>query len=218
MTFTSNIPTISQSLSVSRPLIENNFTNYKTNMEINHAGVNSATKGKHTLIQMPTVQAASPGTAAGEMAFYTKTVAGEPQLFMQTENVAAAGTDIQMTKALTASLSQLGAFANYGAQPPGGNQSGGYTFLPGGMLLQYGFYTDNLLGIAATGSVEVEFPITFPTASFAVYGSFRALSLISFGPSGLSAVPKIGSTTTIFNLIWSGGSGATGIYWWALGN
>lgn len=219
MTFTANIPTISQSLSVSRPLIENNFTNYKNNMEVNHAGVNSATKGKHTLIQMPTVQAASPGTAAGELAFYTKIVSADPQLFMQTQSLAAAGTDIQMTNAFSASITKLGAFASYGTPPVGAVQVGGYSFLPGGLLLQYGFFTTNIAGMGASGDSDVEFPIAFPTGRFTVYPTFTSIGIVTSTGAALAIVPAL-STLTTFRVAWqqSGNLSLNGINWWAIGN
>lgn len=120
-TFTGNMPASGQSLGFTRPLVNANFGNYRENMEVNHHDVNSANFGKHDLIQIPTVQAASPGTAAGEIALYTKTVSGAPQLFFQLQNIAPGGTDIQLTN------STVNLVATPGAVP-----------LMGGMIMQWG--------------------------------------------------------------------------------
>jgi len=166
MTFTANIPTITQSLAISRPMILDNFSNYKANMEVNHKGVNDANKGKHTLIQIPSVQTDSPGTAVGEMAFYTKAVGGVPQLFVQPENLPAAGSHIQITNLLQGAgeLAKLGTVTDVisGAY----TISGGWTYLPGGLIMQYGLIRKtNGLGISS-GNIDwsVSLPISFPTA------------------------------------------------------
>lgn len=217
MTFTALIPTITQSLSTSRPLIVGNFSNYKTNMEVNHGGVNGSTAGKHIKIQMPTVQAASPGTAANEIAFYTKSASGQSQLFMQTPGLAAAGLDVQMTKALSASIAQIGVFDPYGGAPvaPVTLRNGGYTFLPGALILQYGLYKNSDFLTSTSGQKTVTFPIPFPLACFAVYVTWSANGI----PTANSTL-SVGAFTTgqfVAGFNTSSSSDVNGIYWWALG-
>lgn len=53
--------------------------------------------------------------------------------------------------------------------------SSGYTFMPGGLLLQWGGFggtTGSLVdGVAETGSISVTFPVAFPTACYRVFGN-----------------------------------------------
>jgi len=160
MTYTI-VPNSGQSLGITRVPINTNFSLIQSVFAANHIGFNNTGAGKHSLIQMPTVQAASPGTAAGEVALYTRTVAGVPQLFYQSQSIAAAGTDVQMTKVIAASLSTLGGNANYQVGVP--SSTGGWSFLPGGLIMNYATSTS-----LAAGANVVNFACPFPNACISV--------------------------------------------------
>lgn len=136
MTFTPNIPTTGQSLGNTRDMIRNNFTNYNDVVSVNHVAPNDPNQGKHNFLQMPD-QAAAPTTAANELGVYSKDVAGNSRLFLRQENN---GTEIQMS----------------GIDPL--IATSGYTFLPGGLLMQWGEAT-----LGANKNLTVNFPITFTT-------------------------------------------------------
>ena len=136
MTFTPNIPTTGQSLGNTRDAIRGNFTNYFNTISVNHVDPNLADQGKHKFLQMPD-QAAAPNTAANEIGLYSKDVAGNSRLFLRQENN---GAEIQLT-----GVSPLVA-------------TSGYTFLPGGLILQWGQAT-----LGASQTLVINFPIAFTT-------------------------------------------------------
>ena len=144
MTFTPNIPTTGQSLGNTRDAIRNNFTNYNDVISVNHYAPNLAEQGKHKFIQMPEV-AAPPATLPNEIGLYPKDVGGDARLFLRQENN---GTEIQIS----------------GADPLIGTS--GYTFLPGGITLQWGSEVKN----GSTGT------LTFPVAFTTVFQVVAAIS------------------------------------------
>ena len=140
MTFTPNIPQTGQSLGQTRDAVRNNFTNYNTVMSVNHVAPNSAGQGKHTFAEF-IVQAQSPATAASEVALYSRTLNGVPQLCLQKQSQALNAADIQMSRV---DVGVTGATT-------------GSTFLPGGMVMQW-----NDISIAvSTGSWT--FPVPYTT-------------------------------------------------------
>jgi hypothetical protein len=134
--FTPNIPSSGQTLGGTRDDIRNNFTNYYDNMVKNHADVNSADRGKHKFLQMPD-QAAAPATAVNEIGLYSKDVAGNSRLFLRQESN---GPEVQIS-----GLTPLSA-------------ASGYTFLPGGLIMQWGQAT-----LGASKTLVITFPIAFTT-------------------------------------------------------
>lgn len=195
MSYTANVPVSGQSLGNSRPIINQNFQTIDTAFTVNHKNFNNAQAGKHELVQLPTAQAASPGTAAGEIALYSKDVAGVPQLFFQKESVAAAGADIQMTVDVVPTAAE-----------------NGVTFLPGGMILQW--------GKVATGSVSeiYGFNITFPNNVF----NIQVCPISGAAPYPSVLFSAVVSSTALFVIKYSGSTNVSAnypnIYWTAIGN
>ena len=140
MSFDANVPASGQSLGSSRQPIKTNMAVLRSSFATNHVDPNNANPGKHNLSAY-LLQANSPATIAGEMAAYSRTANGEPQLYYQRQNKAAsANDDIQATrldKGATASLN-------------------GFSFLPGGILLQW--------GQATFAGAALSVAVTFPTA------------------------------------------------------
>ncbi len=119
-------------LSSSRDPIRTNFIIIRDDFAIDHVEFDDANEGKHsqsTYIQL----AASPAPGATESALYSLAVSGNPRLFLR--------------QGATAAI-QMG-----GAVPT--NATDGFTFLPGGLLIQWNTFT-------ATASVNTT--VTFPTA------------------------------------------------------
>lgn len=139
MTFTSGIPRSGQSLGNSRPQVQGNFDYIDTAFAINHVAFNASGVGKHKFLQMPE-QGSAPSTAANEGALYTKEASSITNLFWRQES---SGTEVQMTNIAPSSAQN------------------GYTFLPGGMLMQW-----NNVSLGASGSATT---VTLPT-SFTLAG------------------------------------------------
>jgi len=156
-----NIPQPSDRPSDSQDDLLNNFLALKVFLDRNHVAILDPTtgtsEGKHKFMQMPE-QAAAPASAVDEGALYTKQASAITNLFWRLEN---SGTEVQMTN-IAPSLAATG-----------------YTFLPGGLLLQWGRTT--LTGASTT--------ISFPTAFSTVY---RVVST-------LQAVTDVGRTWNMGN-------------------
>jgi len=133
MTYTNSIPVSGDSLGSTRDRIRVNFEQIAIVEAINHVAFNSAGEGKHKFLQMPE-QAAAPAVAVNEAGFYAKVSTplinpAESNLFFRGESD---GTEYQLTKA----ISTVPAPERFGALSA--TAPNGWTFLPGGLILQWG--------------------------------------------------------------------------------
>lgn len=203
MPYTS-LPNSGQSLGQTRDAIRNNFDLIKTTVDQNHVDFDAAGPGKHYCIQMP-VQGAIPanplpplGLVAGDANVYSKTASAASQIFFSPD---ASGNEYQMTRAITASFAKFATNTAYIA-----NHTGGWTFLPGGMIMQYGIRSSP----GASGVITL--PVAFTNAPYSI-----TLTLLRNSGSQSVTVDSgtIPTTTTINYLVSSAGS--VGIYWTAIG-
>lgn len=153
--------------------------------------------GKHTKVRMPEQSAIPSGLTTNEGTLYTKESSSKTELYWSSEND---GDEYQMTVSITGSFSRLGTNTNYT-----GNNNGGWTFLPGGLILQYGRLT------TPGSSGAVTFPLIFPSgnAPFSIVitnerGSARASGYNNASSTGFSYFLET--------------SGSTAINWIAIGN
>ena len=153
MAYNNNIPQASDQLSQSQADILANFQAIKTLVDINHVTFDVANQGKHKWVSMP-VQSSDPTTAASEMAMYTKSVSGVPELFIRRQSD---GSVLSCTQATLANP--------------------GYTYLPSGLLIKWG--TASLTGNQEDAAQTVNYQITSP-AFTTVFG----LWLAPYGDSG----------------------------------
>lgn len=192
MTYSSS-PNSGQSLGQTRDQIRTNSDLLKSSLAINHVDLGLADVGKHKFVVMP-VQGAAPTTAASEAATYTKTVSARSQLFFIRDNTA--GTEC----ALTAGDTSNARFA----------QSPGWSFLPGGLIVQWGTKTNP----STSGSVTFATSnINFPTACFQVM-----LTLQHNSSGNESATVQPTPSTTGFSYRTTSSSANTVLYWIAIGN
>lgn len=154
MTFTPNIPATGQSLGSSRTQVLNNFTNYFNTVSQDHVAPNATGQGKHNKSTYPD-QASDPVTIVNEIAAYGKSISGVSQLFLRPES---AGNTIQMTRLDTGALSA----------------NSGYSFLPGGVIIQWGI----VVATSGAGTLT-NFPIVFPNACFGVSLGIVGLTISS---------------------------------------
>ncbi len=144
MTYTANVPQSGQTLGFTRPIINSNFNRIFTVFQNNHVAFNESGEGKHKFLQMPE-QSAAPTTLPDEGGLYTKvgTNPSETNLFFRAENSSGGppgGYEYQLTKVISAQTALFATNGAYGTPPATFTQTGGWTFLPGNLLLQYGFY------------------------------------------------------------------------------
>jgi hypothetical protein len=139
MAYNPNIPMANDVISQSQPLIEENFQEINTLIQVNHATFGTPNAGKHNIVTLP-VNANPTPTLIGEGSIYSETSAltGNTELAWQRDN---GGPVIEWTG--------LGAGTN------------GWTRLPSGILLKWGTVS---AALANPVVVLYPVPIIFPLA------------------------------------------------------
>lgn len=181
-----DVPKSGQTLGGTQPLIQANFADIETDFKVNHENFNDTDAGKHKFLQMPE-QGSAPATAAGEGGLYTKDANSEPCLFYRRETN---GDEVQLTTSATPTLAE-----------------DGYTFLPGGLLLQWGLET-----IPDFTTTTVTFPTAFSAAPYNIVASAKAstASEKSYG--------QVVNTPIAASFEWRNSTGtAAEVYWQAIG-
>lgn len=137
------LPDVGQSLGQTRANIRENFNIIQDAFGRNHVSLNDGTpgnRGKHNFSEY-IAQGSTPTITAGECATYGRNFGGVTQLTFTHD---ATGNVYQLTRAIPASTASFA-------------QATGWTFLPGGLLLQYG------TGASTGATTAVVFPVTFTT-------------------------------------------------------
>ena len=201
-TFNPLIPTGLVYLSSDYKNLQNNFQQLDTSFGINHFlfSNQTANNGKHTFVEMVNNTSIPGSLAAGEATLYSiqDPTSHQTDLYITPDN---SGDQYQLTRMIHANIGTFGNFTNY--PPAVTNQKGGWTFLPGGLLLQYGMMT-------MTGSsTAVAFPIAF-TDSSSPYS--LTVSTKTFTSERISTQSQTG-----FTLLTSSGSGGVFFWWMAIG-
>lgn len=189
--FTPNIPAATDRPSASQSQIQSNFNAIQDDLNKNHVAISDLTnRGKHKFVEMP-VGSLPTGLASGEVTLYAKTVT-QAELFMTR---GATGTEIQLTAGANASVPTLG--------------NTGVTFIPGGLLLQWGQTNINL-----NGNTTINFPVSFSgTRAYSI-------TLTPFrNSSNVDTVYLVPGSFTVssFDVRNTSSSGITTICWMAIG-
>lgn len=135
------VPNAGESLDGTRDYIRENMNLLRNTIGRNHVDVNDVNYGKHNFSEYIDQGVSTPAIVAGECATYGRSFGGVTQLTFTQD---ATGNVYQLTRAIPASVATFA-------------QATGWTFLPGGLLLQYG------TGAATGGTTPVVFPVTFTT-------------------------------------------------------
>ena len=152
MPYLTNIPAATDKPSVSQQQIQTNFALLDNYFGTNHVQFSAlSSQGQHKFVQLQT-QAAAPATV-GISALYTKAVAGLTCLFWKQGG----GTEVQMT-------SFDPTFSNATTNPAWGATKKGWTYLPGGLLLQW----DSVTLAPAPNSTQVFFPRAFSALPWSI--------------------------------------------------
>lgn len=201
MTWTTGAPFDGQSLQSSKPQIRNNFNLTYDTINENHYPPSDPLQGKHKFVLMPATTV--PATLANEFAVYPKTVAGVTQLFYTSD---ASTNEVQISAGNTTNATQfarLGTYTNYTA-----HHAGGWTYLPGGLIMQYGNKT------TPGNSGVITYPIPFPSGQPAF-----SIQVSLYRDSGNQIVTVDSDnppTSTQFNYL-STSSGSIAVYFVAIG-
>lgn len=186
-----------------QPKMQTNYANIKGFLSVDHVTPGTTNDGYHTIVHFNT-QGSDPGTVANITQLYTKAVTVGPntdqQLFMKT----GAGFLAQLTNT-TGFLAQQ---ARFGAKASFSGTTGGWTFLPGGLVLNYGF---------------VNSPVNGTTVAFAQPFTNNLLAVTLGGVTASTNDKTINimdgsQSTSGFTIITSGTSAFTVLYYIAIGN
>jgi hypothetical protein len=207
MTYNPNVPLTGQSLNETRDPIKNNFTVIDNDFQQDHVAFNESGAGKHNQCIFPQVSSNGPATSANENAIYSKDVGGEPHLFWRPESQAAGGDEYQLTLASTANTATFATNTTYT-----GSNNGGWTFLPGGLILMYGSLDISVTG-ANGGSGSVTYPFAFPSGN----GPFSISTSIT-NPALTIRLSGTTSDTGFSASLTASSNGTSTIIWMAIGN
>lgn len=204
MAYVSNIPQPNDLLSESQGDILGNFQSANTTYGINHYPFDNATVGqigKHKFVEMPVSAVIPAGLIAGDGTVYAKTANAATQLFYSPDN---STNEYQLTRCIAASFASFSTFTVFdGTQP---RVTGGWTFLPGGLLMQYGIIT------SPVNNDTIKLPVAF--SSFCV----PTITSVRSNTDDKTISVKTGSVTlSQFQITLSGSSLPTDMYWHVIG-
>lgn len=216
MTYTPDIPLSGESLGSTRDRTRGNFQEIAAVEAINHVAFNTTGKGKHKFLQMPEVTASGagvPATLTNEGGVYVDVAINpaEANLFFRGENN---GFNYQMTAADQTNSGVFGNNTTYtGAQA---FEKGGWTFLPGGLIMQYGSV---LPGQNTSSSGTTKFPKPFTAPPFLVMATpVTRSSGVSSNQERVISIRNTLSTTTQFQWNWETDTASyVGFNWIAIG-
>ena len=151
-----NIPDAPNNPSSDQPLMKTNTNNIDAIIDEDHYSFDEANGGLHRQVRMPVSGVIPAGVIAASGTLYTKT-SGEGTLFYTPDTT---GDEYQLTRTITASFAEFGTNTNYS-----GTLNGGWTFLPGGLLLQYGLAISSGTALPNT---TVTLPVTMTNNAYSV--------------------------------------------------
>lgn len=131
MAYNANVPQPTDLLSQSQSDLLNNFIALQTLIDVNHVDFASGDQGKHKFITFP-VQSPAPTFAAGEEGLYSflNTTTSQNELYVH-----------KQTGATTAEIPFTASVLSANSAPI--LNSGGWTYLPSGILMLFGHGTAN---------------------------------------------------------------------------
>jgi hypothetical protein len=205
------IPQAGNRLASSQQDLLNNFQQLDTTFGVDHYDFSDGTanNGKHNQVTMPGQSSPPPASVAGDGVIYTNTASSLTDVYYTQDN----STDEYRLTRVGSNATDVARFAtntNYQVGPP--SLTGGWTFLPGGMLLQY--------GIAASQNTSLpNITVTFPKAYTNVVYSVTCTIVETADTRRFISVYDVANNQFRATLRNSGGSKTAGInfYWQAIG-
>lgn len=170
--YTRDIPFSTNNPSSDQPKMQVNTNSTEDLLDIDHYSFGEALGGAHKQVQMPISNGGTgsipTGLIVNEGTLYTKQPTGPSELFYTPDT---SGKEYQLTRTITADFTgKFGQNAALTTTPAGTSATGGWTFLPGGLLLNYGLATT-----LSAGNITVTFSTPFTTACYgATLGSLNS--------------------------------------------
>ncbi len=213
--YLNNIPTGLINLDTDYKNLQNNFSQLDISFGINHFpfSENSIKNGKHTFINMINNVNIPSGVnvlVQDEGTLYTKTNATITDLYYTPDNT---GNEYQITRTDTSNFATFSTNTVYpGAQV---YETGGWTFLPGGLILQYGTVKPGQ-NTSQTGTTL--FPINFTSAPFVVLPTAISRSAGVGNQERVISIKDTSTTNNQFEWTWDNNtSNYVGFSWVAIG-
>jgi|ERR1051326_5760363 hypothetical protein len=145
-----------------------NTNNIDALINEDHYSFGVANGGLHKQVRF--VNETIPTVGASQVGLYSKT-AGQSQVFGTSDTGA---NEYQITRFVDASFASFGGYGAFGTVTPstagaGYTMNAGWTFLPGGLLYQYGEVISNRSPLAINPStIVITFPVTFTTSNIVI--------------------------------------------------
>ncbi len=220
LNYFTNIPFAANDPSVDQPDMQTNTNSIDSWVNIDHYGFRDVSNlgGLHTQVTMPVLPVIPIRLLTTSGILYTKNV---PVALAQSANTLfyTPGTstkEYQLTRTIS-SNTEFNRFATNNINQNTGPGSGrsGWTFLPGGMLLQYGTYTGPF-GAGTFGPFTVNFAINFLNAPYSIT---LALTKASPASSAVSTIDIVDGTVGIssFDILIVNASIDQSFSWMAIG-
>lgn len=200
--YITGIPLATNSPSTDQPNMQTNTNSINSIIGVDHYSFGSAGSkdGFHKQVTLPVESL--PASLSGQAVLFSNT-SGQSQLFATSDT---GGNSYQLTRMIDASFSRFANDTNYQVGPP--ILFGGWTFLPGGLILNYGSVTNP--GNSGTVTYALAFPSGQP--AFAITLTLQRAS------GDQSVTVQTGtSASSGFNFL-SSSSGSAFLYWMAIGN
>ncbi len=211
LNYNSDIPAANNNPSDDQSLMLTNTNSIRTWVTIDHFGFGESDGGLHKQTRIIN-QLAIPSNLSTTMGtIYTKLTTSTGSL--KESNIfftpGTSGNEYQITRVVTASFALFGTLtANYNGV--GVNFAGGWTFLPGGLLFQYGIVTTPA---GHAGQQIVTFPIKFSTSQIVP----TATAVTSTNSSNFCSIVDGTISTTGFNVFVATSSSFKAFTWSAIG-
>ena len=203
-----DIPAANHNPAVDQPDMKTNTNSTKDLIAEDHYTFGVDNGGFHKQIRLPDLTAitnlapriAKSGTLWTQTAISTG-VTTESNLFYVPDLTA---DSYQLTRTITSKKALFGTITDDYPGSGGAGNFGGWTFLPGGLLLQYGYSNK----VVSSNSSTITFPIPFTTAVFNVQATVVTddNSTIRFSINGLATLTDFTTTQTksahFVNLYW----------------
>lgn len=224
MTYQPNIPIGSTPLSVDYANIQNNFQQLDTIFDVDHITFSNVTaqKGYHQSVHLNPISTTTTNPPDNQPVVPPATTPGVGQIFSSQINdginqdealyyLTGGGRLMQLTRNIQPNNTSV---AN--------GKNRGYTFLPGGLLFQWGFVTGTTTGYTQLtfGSGQGTSNIPFTAALYTIQTTIAGAN--GSPPDSVAVVSIEHDTTSKTGFKWSlrpsGGLGnIVGFYWWAIG-
>lgn len=207
--YTDGIPNVNNDPSDDQPDMQVNTNSIDGIIGEDHFSFNNINGGLHQKCRLVDQSGIPSGVAGGMGTIYSKLEATsastkESNLFLTPD---ATGNQYQLSRTISTAFTNFGTYLAYGTPPGGKTQKGGWTFLPGGLLLQYGIY-----GVLTATTETIEYPVLFSTAVFVVQCTVSGTlsRVVNVIPSSVSALNN-------FQVSINNTSGGNNIFWTAIG-